>query len=266
MARYKLTIAYDGTHFHGWQRQEPPGEEPLRTVQGVVEEAVRMRVRQPLNVVGASRTDAGVHALGQVAHFSAESPIPLERMGRAINSRLPDDVEIRSIEEVPETFDAISDARSKRYRYRLHVAKLRPLFSRHVTSYVLFTLDPDRMNAAAKRIEGTHDFGGFATAGHGRESTVRTVKQCMVIPADPDELHVVVVGDGFLWNMVRIIVGTLVDVGRGLFEVERIDEILKSADRSLAGTTAEPQGLCLEEISYTDHWPTVDPPGTGLIR
>ena len=250
MPRHKLTIAYDGTHFHGWQRQQPPGRDPLRTVQGVLENAMRVRLKQPVNVIGASRTDAGVHAEGQVAHFDADCPIPLERLPLALNSRLPDDVEVRHAEVVPDTFDAIRSCVGKRYRYRLYTGDRRPLLRRHQVFHVFYELDPDRMNDAAARLVGTHDFEGFATAGHGRESTVRTVTACRVEPHEGDELHVVIEGDGFLWNMVRIITGTLVEVGRGLWEPDRIDEVLATADRRFAGPTAPPQGLCLEEIFY----------------
>ena len=252
MARYRLTIAYDGTHFHGWQRQRTAEGRVLRTVQGAIEDAVKLRLRQPVSVIGSSRTDAGVHAFGQVAHFDADCPIPLDRLPMALNSRLPDDVEILSAEAVDETFDAIRCCTGKRYRYRLYVGERRPLLRRHQVFHVFHDLDPDRMRDAAGRLVGTHDFEGFAAAGHGRESTVRTITDCFVEPRDNDELHVVVAGNGFLWNMVRIIVGTLVEVGRGRWAPDRIDEILRTADRRLAGPTAPPQGLYLEEIFYGD--------------
>lgn len=264
LPRFKLTIAYDGTDFHGWQKQHPPGAEPLRTVQGVVEDVLRRLLGVPLQLVGASRTDAGVHALGQVAHFEADSRVPLERLAEAANSRLPKDVEIISAEVAPyPTFDAITHAVAKQYRYRLFNAAHRPLTLRHVVYHCWTPLDIDRMNQAACRLVGTHDFGGFAAAGHGRECTTRTIFACRVErePAFDPEVRIVVEGNGFLYNMVRIIAGTLVEVGRGRFEPEVIDQIIASADRRHAGPTLPPEGLCLQWIEYPD----ADPAG-GEIR
>lgn len=274
--RYKLTIAYDGSQFHGWQEQNPPDAEPLRTVQGVVREALTQVARQPIEVIGASRTDTGVHATGQVAHFDAELSIPIDRLPLAINSRLPEDVEIRGAEIVDKTFDAISGARDKQYRYRIWNAAQRPLGLRHQVYHCWLKLDPDRMNDAASRLIGEHDFEGFTNAGHGRVSTVRTIFDCRVethpfepqavthdhagaadaeaghlAPGSPGrELHVVVSGNGFLYNMVRIIVGTLVEVGRGHRAPRYIDELLAHPDRQQSGPTAPPNGLCLEWIRY----------------
>ncbi len=247
--RYKLLIAYDGSAFHGWQKQEPPDAPPLRTVQGVVHDTIVRVLRQPISLIGASRTDAGVHARGQVAHFDADSPVPLERMALAINSRLPDDVEIRSVEEVSPDFDAIQHAVTKQYTYTIHNSDHRPLALRHIVYHCWYDLDVDRMNAAAARLVGEHDFEGFSAAGHGRESTVRTIHRCDVSRSG-EQVIITVEGSGFLWNMVRIIAGTLVEVGRGLFEHERIDEILETTDRQKAGPTLPPNGLCLEWIKH----------------
>jgi tRNA pseudouridine38-40 synthase len=253
--RYKLTIAYDGTLFHGWQRQEPAGLEPLRTVQGVVQLATAVVTAQRVEVVGASRTDAGVHAKGQVAHFDAATRIPVDRLPHAINSRLPYDVEVLSAEEVSPTFDAIRGARHKQYRYRIFNSPRRPLQRRFCVWHCWLKLDIDRMNAAAKKLIGTHDVAGLANADHGRENTVRTIFNCSVEPVpgpagEGPEVHIVVEGSGFLYNMVRIIAGTLVEVGRGRFEPEVIDGILATADRRLAGPTLPPQALSLEWIRY----------------
>ncbi len=248
--RFKITVAYDGTAFHGWQKQAcVTGHEPLRTVAGVLEEALRRVLRQPLALVGASRTDAGVHAKGQVAHFVADTAIPIERLSRAINSRLPQDVEVLTAEPVSPDFDAISGPVSKQYRYRIFHTTRRPLTKRHYVWHCWTPLDIDRMACAAGRLEGTHDFAGFAAAGHGRLSTVRTVLRCDVCRNDP-EVHIVIEGTGFLYHMVRIIAGTLVDIGRGRLEPEWIDRILQSPDRRLAGPTLPARGLCLEWIRY----------------
>lgn len=253
--RYKLTIAYDGSNFHGWQKQEPPDEDPLRTVAAVVERAIMELVQQPVTLVGASRTDARVHARGQVAHFDAVNMrVPVRRLPQALTSRLPDDVDIIDAEEVPAEFDAISGAKHKQYRYRLFHSIRRPLCHRAAVYHCFTPLDIDRMNEAAKRLIGTHDVEGFAAASHGRQTTVRTIFDCRVVRielehAEP-EIHILVEGDGFLYNMVRIIAGTLVEVGRGHFEPERIDEIIATTDRRKAGPTLPATGLCLEWIKY----------------
>jgi tRNA pseudouridine38-40 synthase len=247
--RYRMVIAYDGSQFHGWQKQHPPSSEPLRTVQQVIEDVLRELLKQPISLLGASRTDAGVHARGQCAMFDAASPIPLERMKQAINGRLPDDVEVLEIDYAEPTFDVIQDVVTKQYRYRLFNTDRRPLERRWVVYHCWLELDVDRMNAAAARLVGTHDFEGFSAAGHGRTTTVRTIHRCTVERVG-EEVHILVEGDGFLYNMVRIIAGTLVEVGRGRFEPTRIDEILATRDRQRAGPTLPPQGLCLEWIRY----------------
>jgi tRNA pseudouridine38-40 synthase len=249
--RYKLLIAYDGSQFHGWQKQEPPDAPALRTVQGVMHEAMLRLFKQPINLVGASRTDSGVHANGQVAHFDADSRVPAERMAMAINSRLPNDIEVREAEEVAPAFDAIRCAVTKQYTYTIHNTDRRPLALRHIVCHCRHPLDAEAMDAAAARLLGEHDFEGFSAAGHGRESTVRTIHRCEV-KREGERVTITVEGNGFLWNMVRIIAGTLVEVGRGHFEPTRIDEILDTTDRQRAGPTLPPNGLCLEWIRHGD--------------
>jgi len=250
--RYKLAVAYDGTEFHGWQKQTPPDEEPLRTVAGELEAVLVRLLGQPINLVGASRTDAGVHARGQVAQFDAAVRIPIERLSDAINSRLPRDIEVVSAESVDNTFDAIGGCRGKQYRYRIFNSRRRPLDRRRYVWHCWTPLDIERMNAGASRLIGTHDFAGFAAAGHGRLSTVRTITSCRIERPDPAsvEAHVIVEGNGFLYNMVRIIAGTLVEIGRGHHEPEVIDRVIESCDRSQAGPTLPPEGLWLEWIEY----------------
>jgi tRNA pseudouridine38-40 synthase len=247
--RYRIVVAYDGSQFHGWQKQEPPDNPPLRTVQGVLNMALMKLLRQPVNLVGASRTDAGVHALGQVAQFDAATSIPLERLQHAITSRLPTDIEVRHVEIAPPYFQAIGDAVSKQYRYRFHNIQERPLTLRHTVYHCDYPLNVEAMNDAAGRLIGEHDFAGFSAASHGRQTTVRTIHDCHVL-RDGQQVHVVVAGSGFLYNMVRIIAGTLLDAGRGRCQPTRIDEILATADRRLAGPTLPPEGLCLEWIRY----------------
>ena len=248
--RYKLTIGYDGKYFAGWQKQHPPGKEPLRTVCEVLERALMKIMKQKITLVGASRTDSGVHALGQVAHFNADTRIPIQRMCHAINSRLPEDLQIYDVREVPKTFHSIRDALRKQYRFRIFGNRQhRALFERGYVWQYFHELDVQKMQDAADRLVGTHDFEGFSGASHGRKSTIRTILNCEVHRVGK-EVHVVVEGNGFLYNMVRIIVGTLAEVGRGRYGPDRIDRILETTDRKLAGVTAGGCGLCLEWIVH----------------
>lgn len=256
MPRYKLIIAYEGTDFHGWQKQLPPDEEPLRTVQGVLEDALAKVFRQPINVQGASRTDTGVHARHQVAAFDCQSQIDVKRIVAAINSRLPDDVQVRKAQVTNNNFDPTSNAISKGYQYRIAYGKLgqirKPLFSRRLTYFSGYDLDPNKMNDAAKHFIGEHDFKGFAKSNHGRDSTIRTIHDCKVIAKSNRRCSIDISGNGFLHNMVRIIAGTLIEVGRGKYEPEQIPSIIASKDRAKASTTLPPEGLFLMWINYGD--------------
>ncbi len=249
--RHKLTIAYDGSQFHGWQEQRPPEGLPVRTVQGVVRQTCQQVFGQPIELVGASRTDTGVHALGQVAHLDADTSVPPGRMALAITSRLPEDVEVRSVEIAPPDFDAISDAKRKQYRYRIWADEHRPLTLRHCVYHWWAPLDVRLMNDAAMRLVGEHDFAGFANANHNRATTVRTVYDCHIedLPGSP-EIHIVIQGDGFLYHMVRIIAGTLLEVARGHRRPSYVDQLLAESDRQQSGPTLPPQGLVLEWIKY----------------
>lgn len=260
MPRYRLTVAYDGTNFHGWQKQcasDGPAQESLRTVQGVLEQAILDVVRERVSVQGSSRTDAGVHAVGQVAAFSCQMEMAPDRLAPAINSRLPDDAQVRSASIIHEGFSPITDAVSKGYRYRIaHGRKgpppagLPPLFSRHTTFWTPYRLDPVRMNEAARCLIGEHDFTSFTRKNHGRESPVRTIFDCTVTATGRHRCRLDVCGDGFLHNMVRIIAGTLVEVGRGRIDPDALGNILAAADRTAAGPTLPPQGLCLMWVKY----------------
>lgn len=295
MPRFKLTLAYDGTDFCGWQKQFPhqdsvpahllltpdasaaPPETPapessherprveLRTVQSVLERAVRAVVREPVHVMGASRTDAGVHAAGQVAAFTCSSSggreggWPVERgtapLVRAINARLPDDVLVLAADVVPDDFEPVTGAIRKAYSYRLWTSADRPLWERRSVLHVWNPLDDRAMDAAARIFEGEHDFAGFAAAGHGRLTTVRTVFSCRVRRESPESTVIDIEGSGFLWNMVRIIAGTLVEVGKARMHPTQIENALRTGDRTLAGPTLPPHGLRLEWIRYRDPTP-----------
>ncbi len=242
----RLLIAYEGAGFHGWQRQ--PG---VRTVQQELETVASRVLREPLSIVGASRTDAGVHARGQTAHVVLRGGVPLARVQPAVSYRLPPDLALLQVADAPDGFHASRDARQKLYRYRIFNSRRRPagVLEAARTWHVYYPLDVERMNAAARRFVGTHDFAGVANLGSPRETTVRTIADVRVRRAF-EEVQIDVVGDGFLYNQVRIMVGTLIEIGRGHWPPERVDEILATRDRSLAGPTSPPQGLCLQWIRY----------------
>lgn len=257
--RFMLTVAYDGTNFHGWQKQEPPDSEPLRTVQGVLEETVRTVLGQPgIELTGASRTDSGVHAIGQVAAFTADTSIPVEKLPLAISARLPDDCQVRAARIVRDDFNPIRDCESKGYRYTIahsiSATNPPPLFDRHIVWYTWHELDAARMHQAAQHLIGEHDFASFAQINHGRESTVRTIHDCTVraLPGAGDRIEIDVSGSGFLYNMVRIIAGTLIEVGRSKLQPDEVKTILQATDRRAAGPTLPPHGLCLRWIRYPD--------------
>jgi tRNA pseudouridine38-40 synthase len=242
----KLVIAYNGRAYHGWQRQAAG----IDTVQEHIEGVLSRLLRHPATVHGAGRTDAGVHAAGQVANCRThDTRVPLIGLRRAMNSRLPEDIAIRSAKQVPMDFHASRSAIGKTYRYRIHVAPTRPVTLAGQVWHYWRPLDVERMRDAARRFVGTHDFKGLATSGDVRENTVRTVHRCDVAQAG-GEIHVTVQGDGFLYNMVRNLVGTLVEIARGLWEPPRVEAILAQRDRALAGPTAPPDGLTLVCVHY----------------
>jgi len=257
MPRYKLTIAYDGTKFCGWQKQHPPGAESLRTVQGELERAVYSITKQDrLHVVGASRTDSGVHARGQVAAFTTDREFDPAKLPDILTSRLPEDVQVLSAKIIDDKFSPISDCTSKGYRYtiaygrRLGITK--PLFERHFMTWTAYELDAKKMHQAAQYLVGKHDFASFTRLNHGRESPVREVYECTVIESGEREVQIDISGNGFLYNMVRIMGGTLLDVGRGKYEPEKVKKIVEARNREAAGPTLPPEGLCLEWVTYED--------------
>jgi tRNA pseudouridine38-40 synthase len=277
MQRFRLVISYKGTRYHGWQTQYPSatwkGEPPLEgegipTVQQEIERALGSVLGHPTEVVGSSRTDAGVHAKGQVGHFDTPiTRIPLEGLRRAVNARLPQDILIRSIEPVSSTFDAIKSTASKRYQYVIWNSADRPPFFAELAWHRWQSLDLDAIRRAAAEFEGEHDFNAFARPGHGRENTVRTVYQCGVSIRLP-RIVVGVEGSGFLWNQVRIMVGTLMHVGLGRLSAQDIREALQSRDRARAGPTAPAHGLYLQWIRFKpeSEWVQVDRGNGGAFQ
>lgn len=240
----KLTIAYDGTDYHGWQVQ--PG---LPTIEGAVTSALHRLTGRQIEITGSSRTDAGVHALAQVAHFHIESPIPTENFAAALSRLLPDAITIVDACEVPDAFNAISDTKSKIYRYTIHIGPTKPVLDIRYCWHRPGNLNIPAMQNAAKRLEGTQDFKSLASAADQRTSSVRTILDCSVLKQE-DFIYIDVQADGFLYNMVRNLVGTLVEIGRGRWKPEYIDWILAAKDRNAAGPIAPPGGLCLIKILY----------------
>ena len=244
--RYRLTVAYRGTAYHGWQRQIPPGGEELATVQNALRLALQRVVGHPVVVTGASRTDAGVHAAGQAATFDTiRGQIPPERLMLAVNAKLPADVAVAGIERVPGDFDVIGDTVEKAYRYSIHNGPRKDVFAADLALHLTHPrLDVEAMDEAARHVVGTRDFASLCKPGHGRESTVRTITRCGVT-RDGDRVAIEVAGDGFLWNQVRILAGTLTKIGTGHLSPGDVPALLAAKDRQAAGPTAPAHGLCL---------------------
>jgi tRNA pseudouridine38-40 synthase len=240
----RMRVAYDGTRYHGWQQQ--PG---VVTVQGTLVETLATILRERPALEGASRTDSGVHALGQVASFKTEHPIEVPRLASALNARLPDDMAVSEVRETYPEFRATTCAINKHYRYRIYRDPLRPIFEGRYVWHWYWPLDVEAMRAAARLMVGRIDFGSFQARGGLHEETVRDLQRVDIVEAGP-ELHFEVEGDRFLYRMVRNLVGTLTEVGRGHRPPEWVQGVLAARDRRAAGPTAPPQGLCLMEVRY----------------
>jgi len=246
MSRIRLRLEYDGTDFHGWQLQA--GD---RTVQGDLEAALAQITGTPLRVHGAGRTDAGVHARGQVAHVDVDTRLDPAALQRALNAVLPSDVAVLEAAAAAPDFDARGDARWKRYGYRILARRPASPLRRRMSWHLPIALDPEPMRAAARLLEGTHDFAAFRgnPRGAADEGTIRTLLS-LELADGGDELTITAVGPSFLRHMVRNLVGTLVEVGRGRLPAGSMAEILASRDRARAGPTAPACGLCLEHVEY----------------
>jgi len=254
----KLTVSYDGTSYHGWQIQPDK-----RTIQGELINAVSNLLGWRTNVTAASRTDAGVSAVGQVALIQIDSPIPTKNFVKAITDRLPANIAITEAVEVPMGFNVIGDAKCKLYRYSIFTGRARPVFV-HQCWHLPEKLDIAAMNEAAKLLVGQKDFKSFASADDHRSDSVRTILRCEAYSSrkdntqhaghnthdEKDWIYIDVEGDRFLYNMVRNIVGTLVEVGVGRMEPGKITEILDARDRRAAGPIAPAEGLCLMWIKH----------------
>ena len=240
----KLSVIYDGSEYHGWQIQPRK-----KTIEGILTEAVEGLIGREVRITGASRTDAGVSALGQVALMQIESAIPTENLAKAITDRLPADIAVAEAAEAAPDFDVISDVKSKLYRYTIFTGTLRPVLQVRHCWHLPAKLDITAMAKGAKLLIGKKDFKSFASAADKREDSVRTVFRCGVT-CENSWVYIDVEGDGFLYNMVRNIVGTLVEVGSGRWKPEKINEILEAKDRTAAGPIAPAAGLCLMCVKY----------------
>jgi len=244
MKNIKMIIEYDGTNYGGWQKQKN-----APTIQQEIEDGIYRLTGERVVVIGSGRTDSGVHARGQVANFFTNSNIPPERFSYALNSVLPEDIRILHSEEVDPEFHARYSAKGKRYRYSIIIHPHGTAIGRNYYYHVRHRLDIEAMKQGAQYLIGTHDFKAFQASGSTVGNTVRRIDYADLKWEDPF-LYFDIIGNGFLHNMVRIIVGTLMLVGQNKIESAEIKNILESRDRQLAGPTAPPQGLCLEEVYY----------------
>jgi tRNA pseudouridine38-40 synthase len=245
MKRIRLLVSYDGTDYCGWQIQ-PNGI----TIEEILNEKLKKLTGEDIHVIGASRTDSGVHALGNVSVFDTDSPIPPERMAYALNQKLPADIVIVKSEEVPPDWHPrYQEQISKTYEYHIYNAQIPDPLKRRYSTFVSFPLDVGKMQDGAAYLEGEHDFASFCNIRTNAENTVRRIDRIEIEKEDRD-ITIRVTGNGFLYNMVRIIAGTLIRVGRGFYTPEKVKEILEAEERTEAGVTAPPEGLTLVKIEY----------------
>lgn len=247
MRNIAMRIIYDGTAYHGWQRQKN-----AVTVQETIEDALSQLTGETIKITGCSRTDSGVHALDYVFNFNSKTKIPTDKLHYALNYRLDTGISAVEAWEVPRDFNARFSSKGKRYIYKIWNSKTKNPFLTGYSWHIPYDLDVDKMMVAAKHFEGTHDFAGFMAVGGSQKTTVRTIRLCSVEvnPEQKEEITITVEADAFLYNMVRIITGTLAEVGFGRISPESLPDIIKSCDRTLGGLTAPPQGLFLKKVYY----------------
>ena len=244
----KITLAYDGRAYAGWQVQP---DEP--TVQAALELAWNEITGERLRLTAAGRTDSGVHALGQVAAVSTNSRLPNDELVQALNAKLPADVAVLSVQDAPQEFHATYDAQRKTYRYHIHNGRIRNVFDREFSWHYPQPLDVPAMHQAGQALVGRHDFSSFQSAGSPRPDSVRTIHALAVQRGSgesEEQISVEITGDGFLYNMVRSIVGTLVQVGKGAHAAQWVADVLQAQDRKAAGPTAPAHGLFLVSVEY----------------
>lgn len=244
MRNIKLIIEYDGTNYNGWQTQKNK-----TTIQETIEEALKKVMNEDIELIGASRTDSGVHAAGQVANFKTSSSIKTERIPMALNSMLPKDIAIKHAEEVRDDFHARFNSKGKLYKYAILNDNTPSPLNRNYSYFYPNKLDINAMNEACKYFIGEHDFSAFKATGGSAKTSIRTIYECKFVKED-NILEFYISGDGFLYNMVRIIVGTLIEVGSYKIMPRDIIKIIESKDRKKSGKTVPAHGLCLMEIYY----------------
>ena len=245
MRNIKLIIEYDGKDFNGWQKQ--PNK---LNIQGEIEKAIERITGEKVDLMASGRTDAGVHAIGQVANFKTNSNIPIEKIPIALNTNLKKSIIIKSAEEVEERFHSRLNCKRKTYRYIINNSKYGTAIYRNLETHIPMKLNIKKMQEAVKYFEGEHDFKAFKASGTSSKSSVRTIYKAEVIQKENEKIYIELTGSGFLYNMVRIISGTLVDVGLGKIEPEEKENIIKSQKRENAGKTLPPQGLYLVKVEY----------------
>lgn len=243
--RVRLTVAYDGTNYHGWQIQNNG-----ITIESELNRCLTDLLQEPVEVIGASRTDSGVHALGNIAVFDTTSRMPAEKISYALNQRLPEDIRIQKSEQVQDDWHPRRCDSRKTYEYRIYRAQFPMPVKRLYSLFTYYELDVNRMQEAAAYLEGEHDFKSFCQTGAQVESTVRTIYSVEVEEQRDNDLVIRVCGNGFLYNMVRIIVGTLLDIGQGKRDPMDIFTILEAKERSAAGPTAPAHGLTLVKYEF----------------
>ena len=244
MRNIKLTIEYDGKDFNGWQKQP----EKLN-IQGEIERAIEIITKEKVNLIGSGRTDAGVNALNQIANFKIENDIPIEKIPYALNSQLKKSIRVKKAEVVDDRFNSRYNAKKKTYIYTINNSEQGTAIYRYMQYHYPIKLDENKMNEAAKYFIGEHDFKAFKASGTSSKSSVRTIYEAKVV-REGELIKIILTGNGFLYNMVRIIAGTLVEVGEGKINPEDVKNIIDSRDRKNAGRTLPPTGLCLYNVEY----------------
>ena len=245
MKRILITIQYDGTNYCGWQKQPN-----VKTIQGEIENAFFLATGQRIELFGSGRTDAGVHALGQTAHFDLDLPIPVSRLPEIMNNRLPQDISIIDAKEVDDDFHARFSIKKKQYLYKIFNTNTKMPFIANYYGFVKKKLDIDKMQECAQLLLGEHNFRGFCSSATNAQTFERTIYDITIEKHNKDEIYIYVSGSGFLYNMVRIIVGTLVDYSEGKITLQDVENALQNQDRSSSGQTMPPNGLYLYKTFY----------------
>lgn len=247
MRNIKMIMMYDGSGYAGWQKLGVTDKKPA--LQTVLEDCLSVYLQEDIKIIGSGRTDAGTHALGQVANFHCQCQLSVEEMMKELNLMLPVDIAVFHMEEIQKDFHSRYSAKTKTYEYRIDQGETQSVFTRKYTYHYPKTLNIKNMEAASEYLIGTHDFKSFSTDRKDNKSTVRTLESIEINTIN-NELRIRITGDGFLYNMVRIIVGTLLEIGEGIKKTSEIRLILETRDRQLAGPTVSSQGLFLYEVKY----------------